>query len=147
MSTYTALNKSAGVKSMAGKEIFVVQSSIDANVSGQILDSGGLISTTKVVTGDVLELIDIPAGVAVIGGSLRIDRVQVGLTTPTVTVKIGSAAFTAAVTPVDATDFPFTLLPNASVRAASKATVTIGAGGGTCTDNGKYTLTLFLAQL
>ncbi len=147
MATYSALTKSPGVKVMAGKDVYVTQVVIDANVAGNVLDSTGAVSTAKLAIGDVLSMIDVPANTMLVGANLQVNRAPVGFTGPTLTLNIGSAALTAAITPVDNTDFPMTLGASTAVRAISAASLTVGATSGTATDNGKYTLTLALAQI
>jgi len=142
MATKTVTTIRNGVKTSCGKEVFVAQETID-----YALDAA-LTGANLLATADVVEHVTVPAGHVVLGASLLVDRAPTGLTSPTITLKVGATAVTAAITPVTGTHFPSTTGTPAiaAAAAAAKCTLTFG-GSGTVTNGGKYTVSLFLAQI
>lgn len=142
MATKTLVNIGNGTKQWAGKDVFVTKYTFD------YANDSAVTGTNLLATGDVVEHMTVPAGCLVIGANLYVDRAVTGLTTPTVTLKVGATAITAAITPADATSFPSTTGTPAkdAVAAAAKCTLTFG-GTGTVTNPGKYTVSLVLAQV
>jgi hypothetical protein len=131
-----------GTKAWAGKEVYIAPHTVDYALDPAVTGDNLL------TTGDVVEHIDVPAGCLVIGAALKVDRAVTGLTSPTVTLKIGATALTSAVTPVTGTVFPSTTGAPAVAAVASGAKCTLTFGGtGTVTDPGAYTVSLVLAQI